>query len=237
MARLIIKQHKPLHFLLVVVVLCLIISFSSWMFLDRHHWLYIQSQFKESQEGKALWNINRKLETKNKSLRERLIKLERMIQVENLTAADLQDDIKKLQSEVYDLKGELEFYRGIMVSAREVKGLNVQGLHIAALAQEQNYKFKLVLTHVTKNDSIAEGKVDMVLEGVQGEMPETLKIKDVIMDESLNLEYKFKHFKRIEGNMILPKGFVPYRVTVRLQPKDKNSTRIERVFNWIEVSI
>ena len=32
--------------------------------------------------------------------------------------------------------------------------------------------------------------------------------------------------------MMLPEVFVPHTVTVRLQPKGKNLSKVERVFDW-----
>ncbi len=232
MERLVIKKYKLLQLLMVVVAVCIFLSITTWALLDNSHWSYIKSQLRLGQESKQLWEINRILEADNKKLHERVIKLEQMAQVDNQSAANVQEEMKKLQDEVYRLKGELEFYQGVMDSARETKGLTVQGLHIEALQKDQGYRFKLILTHVTISDKVAEGRIDISVGGIRGGSPEVLNIKDVILEQSLDLTYKFKHFKRLEGNMVLPEGFVPHRVTVKLHPKDKKLSMIKRVYVW-----
>jgi len=232
MSRLVIKQHKPVHLFMVIVALCVFLSLAVWISLDTSHWSFIKSQMANGQDSKTLWDSFNQLKSENSDLREQLIKLERITQVDKQTAANLQEEMRNLQDEIYRLKGELEFYQGIMDSAREVEGLNVQGLHIVPLSQAHSYRFKLILTQVTKSDKVTEGRVEIMLEGMLGDSAKVLNMKDVILENSLELGYKFKHFKRLEGNMILPKMFVPHTVTVRVQPKGKKSSKIERVFDW-----
>jgi len=232
MSRLVIKQHKPLHLFMAIVVLCVFLSLAVWISLDKSHWSFIKSQITIGQESKTLWDSYNQLDGENKDLREQLIKLKRISQVDKQTSVNLQEEMRKLQDEIYRLKGELEFYQGIMDSAREVEGLNVQGLHIVPLSQTHSYRFKLILTQVTKSDKVTAGTVEIMLEGILDGSPKVLNIKDVMLENSLELDYKFKHFKRLEGNMMLPEVFVPHTVTVRLQPKGKNLSKVERVFDW-----
>lgn len=235
MSRLVIKQHKPLHWFLIIVTLCVFISFAIWISLDKSHWIFIKSQFTTGQESKTLWDSNTKLENENKELREQLIKLERISQVDRQTAVNLQEDMRKLQDRIYRLKEELEFYQGIMDSASKVEGLNVQGLHIVPLSQPRSYRFKLILTHVTKSDKVTEGVIEIMLEGMQDGTPKELDIRDVIIEKSFKLNYKFKHFKRLEGNVSLPEAFEPHTVSVRLQPKGQELSKVARVFDWKSV--
>lgn len=238
MSRLVIKQHKPLHWFLIIVTLCVFLSFSIWISLDNSHWVYIKSRITTGQESKTLWDSNTKLENENKELREQLIKLERISQVDRQTAVNLQEDMRKLQDRIYRLKEELEFYQGIMDSASQVEGLNVQGLHIVPLSQPRSYRFKLILTHVTKSDKVTEGNIEITLEGMQDGSPKELDIGEVIVEKSFKLNYKFKHFKRLEGNVTLPEAFEPNTVSVRLQPRGEGASSKEaRVFDWKSVIV
>ncbi|MBM2830075.1 MAG: hypothetical protein HW411_865 [Gammaproteobacteria bacterium] len=236
MERLIIRQHRPVQLLMAVIIVCLLLSTTIWLFLDESHWSYIKSRYLAGQKSKELWEINRSLVAENKELQERVIMLERMTQIDGQTAAGLQEELKKLQDEIYILKGELEFYQGIMASTRVSQGLSIQGLQIEPLSQYHNYRFKLILTHVTKSDKLAEGIINIDLEGSQDGTAKLLNFKDVAPNEPLDLSFKFKNFKRVEGNMVLPDGFTPHRIIVRLHPKDGNLSKIERIFDWPEIT-
>ncbi len=235
MERLVIRHHRPVQLLMAVIIICLLLSTTIWLFLDESHWSYIKSRYLAGQKSKELWEINRSLEDENKELHERVIMLERTAQVDSQTAAELHEEMKKLQDEIYRLKGELEFYQGIMASTRASKGLNIQGMQIEPLPQYHNYRFKLILTNVTNSDKVAEGVIDIALEGSQDGTARLLDFKDVVLNETLDLSFKFKNFKRLEGNMILPEGFTPHRIIVRLHPKDTNLSKIERIFDWPEI--
>jgi len=232
MNRLVVKSHRPFHILLAVVLISLSLSAGVWFLLDNYHWSNIKQRLSHSAESRLLWDVNRNLENENKVLSEKVVRLERETQVDRMTAARLQSEIIKLQDEVYKLKGELEFYQGIMTSTRDSKGLNIQGLLIEAMKKPNHYRYKLVLTHVAKNDIVAEGRLEMSVEGMKDGNVQALKIEEVTADSELNLEFKFKNFKRIDGNLVLPEGFEPLRMSVRLRQKGKKNTTIERVFDW-----
>jgi hypothetical protein len=108
-------------------------------------------------------------------------------------------------------------------------------MQIDKLPLENNYRFKLILTHVAKSDMVAEGTVEITLEGLQDGVAKVLNLTEVVLNPAIDLSFNFKNFKRFEGTMMIPEGFTPHRVTVRLQPKDTKLSKIKRVFDWSEM--
>jgi len=100
----------------------------------------------------------------------------------------------------------------------------------------EQYRFKLVLTHLAKSDKVVEGPIVIAVVGTDNGKPQTLALKDIVSDKTVSLDYRFKHFKRFEGIVDLPSAFKPRRVRVQLLPKDSSHARIERVFEWPEVT-
>jgi len=232
MSRLVVKKHRPLEIILAVVLFSAAFSVIVWLLLDANHWRFIKSQLSQSEDARLLWDVNQSLETENKQLREQVVMFERSTQIDNQVAVRLQNDIQKLQDQVYRLKGELEFYQGIMSATTDSKGLNVQGLHIEATNQERLYRFKLVLTNVAKSDKIIEVTMDMSIEGMNEAGSKVLSLDEVISGNQLKREIKFKNFERIEGNLNFPEGFKPLRVVVDLKQKGIQKTTVHRVFEW-----
>jgi len=232
MSRLVVKKHRPLEIILAVVLFSAAFSVIVWLLLDANHWRFIKSQLSQSEDSRLLWDVNQSLETENKQLREQVVMLERSTQIDNQVAVRLQNDIQKLQDQVYRLKGELEFYQGIMSATTDSKGLNVQGLHIEATDQERLYHFKLVLTNVAKSDKIIEVTMDMSIEGMNEAGSKVLSLDEVISGNQLKREIKFKNFERIEGNLNFPEGFKPLRVVVDLKQKGIQKSTVHRVFEW-----
>lgn len=232
MTHLVIRRYRPYQIVALVLAISLIFSTTVWFMLDESHWAFIKSRVTLGQESKRLWNENRGLEADNNRLRERIIMLERMTQIDSQAAAELHEEMKELQDEVYRLQEELEFYQAIITSTGSSEGLSIQGMQVERLPEANNYNFKLILTHVTKSDKVTEGVIEMTLEGLQDGVARVLNITEVVLNPAIDLSFNFKNFKRIEGNMVLPEGFMPHRVIVRLQPKDTKLSKIKRVFDW-----
>lgn len=232
MPKLVVKKHRPFEIILAVVLFSTAVSVVIWLLLDANHWRFIKSQLTQSEDSRLLWEVNQSLDLENKQLREKVVILERSTQIDNQAAARLQNDIKSLQDQLYRLKGELEFYEGIMSATTDSKGLNIQGLHIEATDQESLYHFKLVLTNVAKNDKVVEVTMDMSIEGMNKAGSQVLTLDQVIAGSALNREIKFKNFERIEGNLNFPVGFKPLRAVVDLRQKGARKSTVKRVFEW-----
>lgn len=232
MPKLVVKKHRPLEIILAVVAFSTIFSLVVWLLMDANHWAYIKSRLLQSEESRELWDINKSLDAENKELKEKVVMLQRSNQIDHHVAAKLQEDIKNLQDDLYKLKGELEFYQGIMSSTTGSKGLNVQGLHVVSTAEQQMYHFKLVLTNVAKSDKVTEVTMDMSIEGMNEAGSKVLSLDQVIAGNELSTKIKFKNFKRIEGILNFPDGFKPLRVVVDLQQKGYKNSTIQKIFDW-----
>jgi len=233
--KLVIKHHNPLHIFAVIVISCAVITITTWVLLDESQWSYIKSSLIEAKKNKELWQENKVMNNTIIKLEDNIVMLERTAQLERQTIANLQGDMIKQQDEVYKLRKELEFYQGIMAAAGESRGFNIQGLRIEETSQPRSYYFKLILTHVSKSDKMAAGKLSILLEGVQDDMPRTIDIRELTLSKSLSLVFKFSSFERIEGSIMLPDGFVAHRVIVRARLEGKKTTpEMERIFDWTE---
>lgn len=232
MSDLVVRPHQPIRFGLAVVIGSMVVAIVTWLLLDKTHWFVIQSRLEASAEQQRLWSANRSLESTNAQLRERLMAMERTASVDKQTETYLQSEIRDLQEEVFRLKGELAFFERIMESAGRAKGLDVQDIYIRRLASANNYRLKLVLTNVSDKDAETSGLMDISIEGRQNGVARVYKLKDVSTDAVLELNYKFRNFKRFDANMQLPAGFSAQRVHVELQPNDQKPAKISKTFDW-----
>jgi hypothetical protein len=231
--KLVIKHHSPLHIFAVIVISCTVIIITTWVVLDESQWSLIKSSLAEAKKNKELWQENQVMSNTIVTLEDRIVMLERTAQVERQTVVMLQGEMIKQQDEVFKLREELEFYQGIMSSAGESRGLNIQGLRIVETSQPRSYYFKLILTHVSKSAKIAAGKLSILLEGVQDDILRTIDIRELMLSKSLSLNFKFSSFERIQGSIMLPDGFVAHRVIVRVRQEGRKTTpEMERIFDW-----
>jgi len=236
MGHLIVRQNRPYQIMVAVILLAIMVTTTVWFLLDESHLAFIRTRVSLGQETRRLTDENRALEMKNKDLNERIVMLERSTQIDNEAAAELHDEMKKLQDEIYNLKEELSFYQGIITTTGSAEGLKIQGMHVEKLPETDHYHFKIILTHIAQGDMVAEGNVDMTLDGMQNGAARELNLTELLLNPRQDMSFKFRNFKRLEGNMILPEGFTPYRVNIKLQPKDAKSSIVKKVFNWSEMT-
>ena len=232
MSRLVVKSHRPLQLAIAVVLLSTFLSIVTWTLLDQSHWNFILGQLARNNEHRLLWEVNQGLEDENREMREHISMLERTSGLDKQTETLLQTDIKELQQEIFRLKGELVFYQGIMEAAGQAKGLDVHQIYVRQLSHRNTYRLKLILTNVASTDAVAEGDMEISIEGIASGATTVLKLVDVTLDKALDMTFKVRNFKRFESNIQLPDGFSPQRVFVNLQPKDKKQSKIRKVFDW-----
>ena len=172
------------------------------------------------------------LKKQNQELDKQVLKLERLADIDNGTSIRLQNEIKSQQEQVFNLRKELTFYKGIITASSYSRGLNIQGLHIETTRKQTFFKYKLVLTNIDNSDSITEVTIDMSVEGNDKSGFRTLSSGDMILGAELKRKIKVRNFERIEGNFNFPNGFEPLRVVVELQQHDKEKLRLYRIFEW-----
>lgn len=233
MSRMVVKAHKPWRHRLVISLVVLGTVYG----IGRGSYEYGRAtagfDFAELREENArLQRQARDLQAENAKLREEKAVLERTRQIKEEAYRRLDETVGGLQGEVAELKRELAFYRGIVSPKEGARGLQVENLEVSRNAVERSYRVKVVLTQVLKNDNLAKGVVRLGFEGsLNGEM-KVLDLKQVSLGEADGLEYRFKYFQNLKGDVVLPEGFVPSRVIVTVDPEGKGRSEIEKVFDW-----
>lgn len=174
------------------------------------------------------------LKLSNQDLREQLALLERGRDVEEVAYKQLQEELTVLQDQLLELKEEVAFYRGIVSKEDSSQGLAIQSFNLAAAEEANAYRFKLVLTQILKDVSVANGQVHIVVEGLaDGEM-RALSYTDIAEpDSDRELRYRFQYFQNLDGALRLPEGFAPTRVIVKLVPRGSKRSQLEQAFDWI----
>ena len=216
------SRFLPAHYITFFLLAFFVVG---WFLYDNPRLKTIRAQLSQAHDISELLSSNKELE-------KQILKLERLADIDNGTSIRLQNEIKLLQDQVFNLRRELTFYKGIITGSSYSRGLNIQGLHIETTRKQTFFKYKLVLTNIGNSDSITEVTIDMSVEGNDKSGFRTLSSGDMILGAELKRKIKVRNFERIEGNFNFPNGFEPLRVLVNLQQHDKEKLRLHRVFEW-----
>ncbi len=231
---LVVKAHNPWKSRLLLAMLLLVLLLAGWALFEYGRFSAGYDSIEVTQESQVLLSHVSDLDDQIEKLREEKAVLERAAQIERKAYDELDTTLKVLQAEILELKEELAFYRGIVSPRQSAEGLHLQRFKIEANGKPRGYRYKVTLTQVLKNDRTARGTIKMTIAGRQGEEAKELGLADVTNKQVKALEYRFRYFQNLEGDIQLPEGFQPLRVTVSVQPRNSRyqEKTIEKTFDW-----
>jgi hypothetical protein len=231
MARLVIKSHRPWQYSIAIIVLSMVIALGTWLLLDNSYWRIVTAMTGKSNDERTLAETNRELEAQNRELHSRILMLEQTTRLDKETAGMLQQEMVTLQDQIYKQKRELEFYQGVMDSARKTVGMDIHGLYIEPTTRANRYLLKLVLTHVSKNDTVMKGSLAVTIEGTQKGERRRLDLAG-LLDNKVDFGFEIKSFKRLEYEFGLADEFVAEQLIVRIVPADGREPPISKAYDW-----
>lgn len=173
------------------------------------------------------------VQRKNRRLRDRVALLETNNKIDAEAYRRVESELSQLQEKILEQQEELGFYEGIVGPAKKA-GLRVQDFDLARGADESVYRVHLVLAQALRADRRVSGYVELLVQGVaDGEM-RTLGLRDLAAEGHKNgrLDFSFRYFQNLEASLVLPDGFQPSLVIVKLTPRDKKEEIVEKTYEW-----
>lgn len=235
-SQLIIKSPQPGKNAMLIIVLLI-------AFVAAGYSMYYYGRTTSGFDYEALKSVHdnmqqqlTEIEKKNKSLREEKAVLEQSVLIDKKAYNDVNGSIKRLQNEILELKEQVAFYRGIVSPTETASGLNITSFKLNKLGVDSGYHFKLVLTQVKQNNRIIRGKANIFIDGLHEGEPKQLNVSKLMGNAKPNLDFSFKYFQTIEGDMVLPEGFVPSRISVDFKPSGRKQNAISQTFDWIDIT-
>ena len=144
-----------------------------------------------------------------------------------------QNTIKDYKSELSQLEKDVSFYQNIMAPSDNARGLQVQNVDIQAGSVSKRFSYKIVLAQVADNKAYVNGVVAVNFIGMRGDKKEIIPLRNLSDQQvELGIKFKFKYFQDIEGDLVIPDGFIPESIQVVAQSKGKNASRLEQSFEW-----
>jgi len=233
--QLVIKQHRPLRKALLGVALGVAALLAVAVAFDFGHWQQVLAGSVSAGRQGELRRELKRLREENGSLRFELTRLERAAEVDAASRRDNQRQLVAMQKEVAELKRELAFFRDVMGATEVESQTQVKGVQLESLTTRGYFTYRLVLTHVDKDDKVAEGRLRIGLSGsLRGEQ-KALEFAELVDSGPAELPFKFKHFRLIEGTLKLPEGFVPRELTVDVFNTAPARGAVSETYDWAAV--
>ncbi len=193
--------------------------------------------------GWGLWTVFSGGQSPDRQLAEQQARIDQLEQsVATLTRSDqisrdanrdLQVTLAERDEEIAGLRADIAFYERFVGSTAQRRGLTVHELGLKRQAGEA-WQYTATLTQSLDRGTPSVGQLTMSIEGTRGGRLERLSWADLRQQhDAPGREYSFKYFQQIDGEILLPAGFEPLRVSVRLAPE--RGAAVEQTFTWAEL--
>jgi len=231
MSHRVVRARPIWHSRLIAASLLLLAILSAWgayeygRYRGGYDLLEAQSQEESFQEQLAAQ------QREAEKVREQKAILERSSQSEREAYEQLEGTVSGLQDAILELKEELAFYRGIISPNDASEGLGIQSFELSRRSAATPIHYKLVLTQVLNNNTIASGQVAITVEGELKGKIQQYQLSQLSKEDG-DLRFRFKYFQILEGDLSLPDGFTPSKVSVTVKPRTNSHKRLSKTFDW-----
>ena len=162
--------------------------------------------------------------------------LKRSDQISRQANADLQGTLAERDEEIAGLRADIAFYERFVGATAQRHGLNVHELKLEPQRDPQVWHFVATLTQNLNRGAVNRGRLLLALEVSEGGKMRRLDWNTLRQQQSApGVDYSFKYFQQVEGDILLPEGVKPVRVVVRLVPVSGAS--VEQSFTWSEAAV
>lgn len=168
------------------------------------------------------------------TLQQQVATLRRSDQISREANTALQKTLAERDEQIAGLRADVAFYERLVGATGQRRGLSVHELHLTAQPGGV-WHYTATLTQNLNRGSDSQGAMTLAVEGSQAG---TLRRLDwAALRQTPNppgVPFAFKYFQQVEGEIFLPAGFTPARVTVRLAPA--GGAVIEQGLSWAEAT-
>lgn len=196
-------------------------------------WLVIQrtesTAYKLGTKLAASQRSEQQAQDELKALKQELANSQRSEFISRAANNQIQTALAEKDEQIAGLKADLDFYENLVGSSGRRHGLIVHDAEFQ-LAGDGAWQYAITLTQNINRGGITAGRMHFDVDGVIDGKLKTIGWKDLLQNSGApNQPFSFRYFQLLEGNVMLPAGFIPQHVRVTL---GGSFGTIEKSFDW-----
>ena len=169
------------------------------------------------------------------ALEQEVATLKRSDQISRQANTDLQGTLAERDEEIASLRADIAFYERFVGATAQRHGLSVHDLKIVPQRDPQLWHFVATLTQNLNRGAVNRGRLLLAVEASNGGRMQKRAWGELRQQrDAPGIEYSFKYFQQVEGDLVLPAGVKPVRVIARLVPA--SGAAVEQSFTWTEAT-
>lgn len=186
-----------------------------------------------SDEGKLQLKYNERVAEALK-LSQQVANLKLAAEVDRKANEKVRAEVVELKTKVAEIEQENAFYLSVLQPAPGDKGIILDAPVIISTDTPNEYKYNIIVKQIVAKHRQVSGHIQFDLLGMKDNTFQKIPLKDVseaISDDKIKV--KFKYFWKIQGKMLLPEGFIPERIEVRVAIQKPQKSLIDKKFGWL----
>lgn len=170
------------------------------------------------------------------ALEQQVATLTRSDQISRQANSDLQGTLAERDEEIASLRADIAFYERFVGATAQRHGLSVHELRLEPQRDPQLWHFVATLTQNLNRGAVNRGRLTLIVEASKGGRMQKLAWDELRQQQrAAGVEYSFRYFQQVEGDIVLPPGVKPVRVFARLMPA--SGAAMEQSFTWSEAAV
>ena len=169
------------------------------------------------------------------ALEQQVATLTRSDQISRQANADLQGTLAERDEEIASLRADIAFYERFVGATAQRHGLSLHELVLEPQRDPQLWHFVATLTQNLNRGAVSTGRLQLSVEVSDGGRMRKLPWSELRQQKDApGVEYSFKYFQQVEGDIVLPAGVKPVRLIARLLPS--SGQPIEQSLTWSQAT-
>ncbi|MBK6333992.1 MAG: hypothetical protein IPF45_10930 [Thermomonas sp.] len=169
------------------------------------------------------------------ALQQDVATLKRSDQISRQANTELQGTLAERDEEIASLRADIAFYERFVGATAQRRGLSVHELALEPQRDPQVWHFVATLTQNLNRGAVNRGRLLLSVEASDGGRMHKLAWGELRQQRNApGIEYSFKYFQQVEGDLLLPAGVKPVRVIARLVPA--SGAAVEQSFTWSQAT-
>lgn len=162
-------------------------------------------------------------------LKQRLANAERAEFVSRSANNRVQEILADKGEQIAGLKADLDFYERLVGTTDRRHGLRVHNIEFKAV-KASIWRYTITLTQNINRGGLTSGQIQFALDGMSGGKMKSVEWPQLLQKPGAPAQvFSFRYFQQIEGDVMLPPGFIPQRVRVKVS---SSFGKQEQLFEW-----
>ena len=232
--RMIVVPHRPIRRLVIgaAIGLCVLVSTVGGAYYG-----FTRGVDAQSAELMARGELDAMLQAvsaENEELRRRIALAQREGEVDQRAAQEVSGELNALQHRLAELESDVQYYRQVVSEQTGSTGLMISRFDLTPTDKANTKRYKLVLRQQDADgDTYLEGRVNVTLVGRQSGQLKRLALREVSSEQDEDaIRLRFKYFQNVEGEIVVPDGFVPEKIEISAVAEAPVAKRVDQEFEW-----